>query len=90
MPMGPAARGQLHLAQRGQHRHRVEIIQVRPHRIGWAPLRKRVLDIGMPHCPSCGGGERRIIAAILERPVMEKILMAGSSPTTLILRLDAS
>jgi hypothetical protein len=25
-------------------------------------------------CPNCGGGELEIIAAILERPVIEKIL----------------
>ena len=28
----------------------------------------------MQHCPSCGPGELKIIAAILERPVIEKIL----------------
>jgi hypothetical protein len=28
----------------------------------------------MQHCPNCGAGELRIIAAILERPVIEKIL----------------
>jgi hypothetical protein len=28
----------------------------------------------MEHCPNCGG-ELKIIAAILERPVIEKILM---------------
>ena len=26
------------------------------------------------HCPNCGRGELKIIAAILERPVIEKIL----------------
>jgi hypothetical protein len=31
-------------------------------------------DIDMQHCPHCGGGELRIIAAILERPVIEKML----------------
>jgi hypothetical protein len=46
----------------------------RPHRIGWARLLKRVFDIDMQHCPNCGGGELEIIAAILERPVIEKIL----------------
>ena len=34
---------------------------------------KRVFDIDMQHCPNCGGGELKIIAAILERPVIEKI-----------------
>ncbi len=33
-----------------------------------APLNKAC------HCPNCGAGELRIIAAILERPVIEKIL----------------
>jgi len=28
----------------------------------------------MQHCPNCGGGELKIIAGILERPVIEKIL----------------
>lgn len=28
----------------------------------------------MQHCPNCGGGELKFIAAILERPVIEKIL----------------
>ena len=41
---------------------------------GWARLLKRVFDIDMQHCPNCGGGELKIIAAILERPVIEKIL----------------
>jgi urea transport system ATP-binding protein len=35
---------------------------------------KRVFDIDMPHCPNSGRGEPKIIAAILERPVIEKIL----------------
>ncbi len=37
-------------------------------------LLKRVFDIDMQHCPTCGGGELKIIAAILKRPVIEKIL----------------
>ena len=28
----------------------------------------------MQHCPNCGDGELKIIAAILKRPVIEKIL----------------
>ena len=46
----------------------------RPPRIGWARLLERVFDIDMQHCTNCGAGELRIIAAILERPVIEKIL----------------
>ena len=42
--------------------------------MNWARLLKRVLDIDMQHCPNCGGRELKIIAAILERPVVEKIL----------------
>jgi hypothetical protein len=39
-----------------------------------ARLLKRVFDIDMEHCPNCGGGELKIIAAILERPVIARIL----------------
>ncbi|BAO83844.1 hypothetical protein SMCB_1616 [Serpentinimonas maccroryi] len=52
----------------------VEAVQARPHRISWARLLKRVFDIDMQHCPNCEAGELKIIAAILERPVIEKIL----------------
>jgi hypothetical protein len=48
--------------------------QVRPARISWARLLKRVFDIDMQRCPNCGAGELKIIAAILERPVIEKVL----------------
>ncbi|MFN9193998.1 MAG: transposase [Pseudomonadota bacterium] len=50
-----------------------EPIQFRSGRISWARLLKRVFDIDMHTCPNCGGGELKIIAAILERPVIEKI-----------------
>ena len=49
-----------------------EAVAARPHRISWARLLKRVFDIDMQHCPNCGAGELKIIAAILERPVIEK------------------
>jgi len=52
----------------------VEPVQARPHRISWARLLERVFDIDMQHCPNCGAGELKIIAAILERPVIEKVL----------------
>jgi len=42
-------------------------------RLSWAKLLKRVFEIDMEHCPSCGR-ELKIIAAILEQPVTEKIL----------------
>ncbi len=52
----------------------VETVQARPGRIGWARLLKRVFDIDMQHCPNCGAGQLKIIAAILERGVIQKIL----------------
>jgi len=52
----------------------IEPAQARPGRISWARLLKRVFDIDMQHCPNCGAGELKIIAAILERPVIERIL----------------
>ena len=45
----------------------------RPVRLSWAKLLKRVFEIDMEHGPHCGG-ELKIIAAILEQPVIEKIL----------------
>ena len=51
-----------------------EAVAARPHRIGWARLLKRVFDIDMERRPNCGAGELKSIAAILERPVIEKIL----------------
>ena len=45
----------------------------RPERLSWARLLKRVFEIDMEDCPNCGG-ELKIIAAILEQPVIEKIL----------------
>lgn len=43
-------------------------------RLSWAKLLKRVFELDLEHCPNCGG-ELKIIAAILEHPVIEKILM---------------
>jgi len=43
----------------------------RPVRLSWARLLKRVFEMAMEHCPNCGG-ELKIIAAILEQPVIEK------------------
>lgn len=45
----------------------------RPVRLIWARLLKRVFEIDLEHCPNCGG-ELKMIAAILEQPVIEKIL----------------
>ncbi|MGC1439121.1 MAG: hypothetical protein WA888_00775, partial [Burkholderiaceae bacterium] len=41
---------------------------------GWARLLKRVFDIDMSHCPNCGQGQLKILAPILERAAIEKIL----------------
>jgi hypothetical protein len=43
-------------------------------RISWARLLKRVFDIDLQQCPNCGSGELKIVAALMERPVIEKIL----------------
>jgi hypothetical protein len=53
---------------------RGEIAQARPNRISWARLLKRVFNIDLQHCPNCGAGELKVIAAILERSVIQKIL----------------
>ena len=45
----------------------------RPARISWARLLKRVFQIDIEHCPNCGG-QLKIIAAILESAVIERIL----------------
>ncbi len=52
----------------------VETAQVRSGLISWARPLKRVFDIDMQRCPNCGAAELKIIAAILERAVIEKIL----------------
>ena len=44
----------------------------RPVRLSWARLLKRVFAVDLEHRPNCGG-ELKIIAAILEQPVIEKI-----------------
>jgi hypothetical protein len=53
---------------------KVETAQARPQRTSWARLLRRVFDIEMHTCPNCGGGKLKIIAAILKRPVIEKIM----------------
>lgn len=43
----------------------------------------------MHTCPNCGAGELKIIAAILERPVIEKILThMGLDPLRRHLRIE--
>jgi hypothetical protein len=74
VPQGPPAQAQAATEAAAAAECEVEAVQARPHRIRWARLLKRVFDIDMQHCPNCGVGELKIIAAILERPVIEKIL----------------
>jgi hypothetical protein len=74
VPQGPPAQAQAAPEAAAAAKCQVETVQARPHRISWARLLKRVFDIDMQHCPNCGAGELKIIAAILERPVIEKIL----------------
>ncbi len=51
----------------------VNCVHNRPVRLSWAQLLKRDFDPDLEHCPNCGG-ELKIIAATLERAVIEKIL----------------
>ena len=52
----------------------LEPVQAITRHISWAPLLERVFDIDIRYGPKCDGGELKIVAAILERPVIEKIL----------------
>ena len=45
----------------------------RPARISWARLPKRAFQIDLEHCPNCDG-QLKIIAAILEALVIDRIL----------------
>ena len=74
VPQGPPAQAQAATEAAAAAEREIETAQARPGRISWARLLKRVFDIDMQHCPNCGGGQLEIIAAILERPVIEKIL----------------
>jgi hypothetical protein len=58
----------------GARYEEVEPVRARSQRMGWARLLKRVFDIDMRRCPKCGGVQVKIIAAILERAVIGKIL----------------
>jgi hypothetical protein len=74
VPQGPPDREEPATEADSAAECEAETAQVRPRRINWARLLKRVFDIDMQHCPNCSAGELKIIAAILERPVIEKIL----------------
>lgn len=74
VPQGPSAHAPAPAEIAAAAECEVEPVQARPNRIGWARRLKRVFDIDMQHCPNCRAGELEIIAAILERPMIEKIL----------------
>ena len=52
----------------------------RPVRLSRAKLLKRVFELDMERCPNCGG-ELKIIVAILEQPVIEKVLSTAGGLT---------
>ncbi len=74
VPQGPPEQDEPAVQAAGGAECEPEAVQARSHRIGWARLLERVFDIDMQHCPNCGAGQLKIIAAILQRPVIEKIL----------------
>jgi hypothetical protein len=74
VPQGPPAQAQAATEAAAAAEREIETAQARPGRISWARLLKRVFDIDMQHCPNCGGRQLKIIAAVLERPVIEKIV----------------
>ncbi len=43
-------------------------------RLGWARLLRRVFDIDMHHCPNGGTGQLKVVATMVERAVIEKLL----------------
>jgi len=51
-----------------------------PVRISWAWLLKHVFDVDVEHCANCGGA-LKIIAAIEDPPVIDKILSHLGLPT---------
>ena len=74
VPQGPPAQGQPATEAAVDAECEVGPVRAASHRLSWAQLLKRVFDIDMQPCPNCGAGELRIIAAVLQRPVIEKIL----------------
>jgi hypothetical protein len=75
VPQGPPA--QAHVATgvaAPAECEQAEPVRARAQHIGWARLLERVFDIDLRRCPSCGAGELKIIAAILQRAAIGKIL----------------
>jgi hypothetical protein len=75
VPQGPPARAHVATgAATPAECEQAKPVRARAQHIGWARLLKRVFDIDLRRCPSCGAGELRIIAAILQRAAIGKIL----------------
>lgn len=75
VPQGPPVQGQAATEVEARAEcEEVEPVRARPQRTGWSRLLGRVFDIDVRHCPRCGAGQVKIIAAILERAVIGKIL----------------
>jgi hypothetical protein len=72
VPQGPEAAGPA--TEAAVAANEAEPVRARSQRMGWARLLKRVFDIDLQHCPRCGGVQVKIVAAILERAAIEKIL----------------
>lgn len=73
VPLGPEVQWQANEAAVA-HECVVETAQARSHRISWARRLKRVFNIDVQHFPNRGARELKVIVAIMERPVIEKIL----------------
>jgi hypothetical protein len=50
------------------------------HRIAWAQLLKRTLDIDVQTCPRCGG-PMRLVQLVKDKPIIDKILTHLNLPT---------
>jgi hypothetical protein len=74
VPQGPPAPAQTGTEATAAGDCDIDTVPAGPHRLSWARLLKRVFDIDMERCPNCAAGELKIVAAILERPVIEKLL----------------
>jgi hypothetical protein len=74
VPQGPPAQAPAATEARAGGESEGQSVQARAQRISWARLLNRAFDIDMQPCPNCGAGERKIIAAILERAVIQEFL----------------
>ena len=78
VPQGPAARGPAAGEAAGgaacEIRRDAQPVQARAQHIGWTRLLERVFDLDLRRCPSCGARELKLIAAILQRAAIGRIL----------------